>query len=381
MSVSPLSPDEKSQFNSLLQAEKDLNDNILTAQREAKLAQERGEQRINEIQDYYVDLAKQEKEQGEQSLTHQKTQTYEQLRSMKQLHSRHQKDAQDQFRNQTNELNKNQNQRLQYIKNNFDRELNSRQESHEKALAHESNSAREQVDHLKTEHNEYMKSLDEHFNQEQQTLLEAHEIELNKIKENQQRVTQKQESKHLQEYSKQLKQHKNQTQQMQDRLNQQIANIQMESSKQLSTYESQQQDGFYKMITIDAQIIETKEEFVITANIPKYEQPHFYATVRGDQIVIGGYRKHEEKRSDQEGHEQSTASYQSYTKTYPLSHPVDAKKLTRQFIDDQVIIRVPKTSGYKMRSLEQAKPEKIQATKPELPENIFISTYTKEPLS
>lgn len=72
MSVSPLSPDEVSRFSSLLSTEKELNDNILTAQKQAKLAVEDGENKVKEIKDYYVDLAKKEGEQWNKTLEQKK---------------------------------------------------------------------------------------------------------------------------------------------------------------------------------------------------------------------------------------------------------------------------------------------------------------------
>ena len=378
MSVSPLSPDEGSRFSSLLSTEKELNDNILTAQKEARAAKEEGEQKVKDIKDYYVELAKKEGEQGNKSLDQQKTRTYEQIRQMKQLHSQQQKRSQEEFKVQSNELNHHHNNQLDHLRKNFDHELSSRRETYKNALDHEADRSAERIESSKTANNEFLKTLNENFDRNQNKLSKAYDNQIERIKNNQQVVIKKEKNRNEREYSKLLDQHQKQLHQTQEKLNQQISKAQQDSSRKLSNYETQQDDDFYKMRTFDSQLTETNDEFILTANIPKHEQAHFYGSVRGNQLVIGGYRKHEEKRDDQVGHEQRTSSYQSYSQSYPLHHSVDANKLSREYRDHQVIIRVPKTSGYSPRELNIKTPDKVQSTKPELPENIFISSFTNE---
>ncbi|NBU20064.1 hypothetical protein EBS43_01425 [bacterium] len=378
MSVSPLSPDEVSRFSSLLSTEKELNDNILTAQKQAKLAVEDGENKVKEIKDYYVDLAKKEGEQWNKTLEQKKAQTYEQIRQMKQLHSQQQKRSQEEFKVQSNELNHHHNNQLDHLRKTFDHELNSRREAYKNALEHETNRSEERIESTKTENNEFLKTLNKNFDQSQKKLSEAYDSQIERIKNNQQVVIKKEKNRNEREHSKLLDQHQKQLHQNQEKLNQQISKTQLDSSRKLSNYKTQQDDDFYKMRTFESQLTETNDEFILTANIPKHEQAHFYGTVRGNQLVIGGYRMHEEKRDDQIGHEQRTSSYQSYSQSYPLQHSVDANKLSREYRDHQVIIRVPKASGYSSRELNIKTPDKVQSTKPEQPENIFISSFTNE---
>jgi HSP20 family molecular chaperone IbpA len=126
------------------------------------------------------------------------------------------------------------------------------------------------------------------------------------------------------------------------RSNQKLMDLNRETAQKIATYTSRQNDPFYKLITLDAELRDTDREFVLTAKIPEYEQEHITATIRGEELVLSGYRRNEEAIKDDSGHTRGTMSYQTFSESFPLNWPVDPKRLSREQKGDQLIIRIPK---------------------------------------
>ena len=70
---------------------------------------------------------------------------------------------------------------------------------------------------------------------------------------------------------------------------------------------------------------------MLTATIPEHEQKHVPVSVKGNQLVLSGYRRNEEKLELEPGRSQGTNAFQSFLETFPITWPVDANKMTREF--------------------------------------------------
>jgi HSP20 family molecular chaperone IbpA len=150
----------------------------------------------------------------------------------------------------------------------------------------------------------------------------------------------------------------------------QIKEIRQDTAEKLAAYSSRQRDPFYKLVTTHAKLTEHNNSYVLTAQIPQHEQAHIAAAVKGENLVLTGYRRNEESLEISPGHTQGTASYQSYHESFPLEWPVDAKKMTREFDGDTVIIRVPKKGEYAFKTPKQAPPAKARVEPPKFPINL-----------
>lgn len=146
--------------------------------------------------------------------------------------------------------------------------------------------------------------------------------------------------------------------------------IRRDTAQKLAAYSSRQSDPFYKMISIHAELSEGEDEYILRATIPEYEQQNISATVRGNQLVLSGYRKNEEVLKEDSGHSQSTHSYQSFQEAFPLNWPVDAKRLTRETDGDEVTIRVPKLNAFAFKEPALSKPKLDSLQAPDFPRNI-----------
>lgn len=157
------------------------------------------------------------------------------------------------------------------------------------------------------------------------------------------------------------------------RATQELNRTRLNTSAKLNAYQRRQSDPFYKMIDLDARLRDSGDHYVLTAVIPPHEQKHITVSIKGDQIVLSGYRNNSEKAELSPGHSVGTASFQSFEETFPLTWPVDKSKLSREFDGDLVIVRVPKKNKYAIKEPYQATPvKKARVEPPHFPENIHI---------
>ncbi len=150
----------------------------------------------------------------------------------------------------------------------------------------------------------------------------------------------------------------------------QIQKIRRDTADKLSAYETRQADPFYKMMDIHAKLEDNEDAYVLTATIPRHEQGHITATLKGDNLVISGTRQNQENQVISPGHTVGSESFQTFHESFPLSWPVDAHRLTREFDEDQVIIRVPKKATYVIKASTPKTPDKIRVVPPYFPENL-----------
>lgn len=129
-------------------------------------------------------------------------------------------------------------------------------------------------------------------------------------------------------------------------MDQRINQLQMESLQKISTYEKQMKDPFYQPLEIQADLKETADEFVLSANVPTYEQESISVHMQDHYLVLNGYRQNKQDLKKNDGTLQASSSYQSYNKKFPLTWEVDAKKISKEMKGDHVIFHVPKSFAF-----------------------------------
>ena len=76
---------------------------------------------------------------------------------------------------------------------------------------------------------------------------------------------------------------------------QQIIQIRQDTAQKLAAYSSRQSDPFYKMMDMRATLHDDGTHFVLIANIPSHEQDHVAVAVKGNELLLSGTRRNEEK--------------------------------------------------------------------------------------
>lgn len=337
--------------------------------------------RINDIQDEYVHQSEAEYARQEGAMDNQRHKGYEALRDLQlqqqaelrrmRAEGEHElKKLQDQYQNKLHKQISDHNEEILELeqKNAHEYEIQKHMSDGEVEANMQAHSQR--LEHLRNEQNENLA-----------TITEAQKRELACQKENNLKTTQEANRIFQERYQELTTGHDDVLQELNGQATDKLKQLRMDNTQKLAAYALRQEDPFYRAVSIDAELSETDDEFILTARIPEHEQKNISVNVPGDRIILSCYRRNEEKIDLSPGHTQSTAAYQSFSESFPINFPVDANRLTREFQGDQLIVRLPKKiNGYTpYRNQHLAKqPERLRAQRPEFPENLPLNTVTPE---
>jgi HSP20 family molecular chaperone IbpA len=187
-----------------------------------------------------------------------------------------------------------------------------------------------------------------------------------------------------QRYQNEIQQQSEQLSELNQTASEQLRRSRMDTAQKLAAYEERQEDPFYKLLDLNAQLHDIGDSYVLTARIPPHEQQKVNVSLKGNnQLVISGYRRNEEKLEVGPGRMKGTASHQSYSETFPLSWPVEGRKLEKYFEGDELIVKLPKKTENSVHSVyesdKKAKPERARVQRPTFPENLPNTTANPAP--
>lgn len=152
-----------------------------------------------------------------------------------------------------------------------------------------------------------------------------------------------------------------------------LESMRSEFAAKLDAYSNRARDPFYRIVELGGSLSETRDAFVFRASVPTHEQDGISVSVRGNQLVVTGKRKSDEKIELAPGHQVSTSSYQTYMETHPLTYPVEARGLSKSFEGDELTVVIPKkTSDLEYRP-HQRKPKEVTAERPNFPNNLPLA--------
>ena len=98
-------------------------------------------------------------------------------------------------------------------------------------------------------------------------------------------------------------------------------------------------------------IYETEDEIVVKAEIPGVKREDVKLSLQDNVLTLSGERKFEEE-TKKENHVRVERGYGSFTRSFTLPPSVDAKKISAEFKDGLLEVKLPK--------LEQAKPTEVE---------------------
>ncbi|MBI5139181.1 Hsp20 family protein [Candidatus Nomurabacteria bacterium] len=227
----------------------------------------------------------------------------------------------------------------------------------------------------KTERERLLKQNNEDLDQKYTTITENSQKQYERIKENSLNQTNEADAKYQEQYENLLKTQNQSIQNLDTKATQMLNNLRQSTAAKLDAYTNRQEDPFYQLIHLNAEIEENNDAFIVKANIPEYERDGLSVAVKGNQLVISGRRRNEEKLELSPEHNISTASYQSFSESLPLTQPVNGKLLTREFEGDKLVIYIPKAGARNntYNPFKKADLEHVLAQKPDFPKNLPIS--------
>lgn len=351
-------------------ATKEANRRIQQAEKLAKEAGRSGEAKVERLKQHYQKEAIRTELKHEENMEKQKLKGYEHLSAM----ARKQKEAiANQRRTAEREINQLKNhyddQKLN-LKLQSEKELKSIENQRKLSLAHEKRKTEHDLA-LQTSLNDLKQTSLQ--SQQQKRLHEtkkAHDTEFNRLKDNYVQSNQLAKENFDQKYQNLTKLQTQTLSKMNENIAKRIKDIRDESAVQLTAYSNRQNDPFYKMVKINGVLEESDQSYRLQATIPSYEQDQVSVSVHADQIIVSGKRRNEERLETEDGRQITTNSYQSYSETFPLDLPVDARGLSKRFDGDQLIVEVPKAGQHAPPLPFKAVSREIEIHDPVYPKNI-----------
>jgi HSP20 family protein len=98
-------------------------------------------------------------------------------------------------------------------------------------------------------------------------------------------------------------------------------------------------------------IYETENEIVVKAEIPGVKKEDVKLSVRDNVLTLSGERKFEEE-TKKENYVRVERGYGSFTRSFTLPFYADAKKISAEFKDGLLEVKLPKS--------EEAKPKEVE---------------------
>lgn len=351
-------------------AQSNLADRINETNQQASVVAAEGEAQVNSLRDGYERETAAESSREELQLESERLKGYKAIRDLQRAQAAELarvkkqgddelKQAQDYYRTTTYKTQRSGDEQVQELQN-----QNSRM------IDYERRSGGTSADQMKRNQNLEIQQLQAERNERISALEADSQVKIDEKRVQTQRAME-QSFEHLnQNYVKTEDDNQAILGKVQTEASKQLQNLRSETAKKLAAYSTRQKDPFYQPKDLDAELSDHGTKYVLRAKIPDYERGNINVAVRGNQIVLSGSRRNEDKWEDEPGHVRGTNSYQSFNETFPFRDPVEANLITKEFSGDTVTVTIPKKEngfGYQPYKMKVARAE---VQKPNFPENL-----------
>jgi HSP20 family protein len=109
-------------------------------------------------------------------------------------------------------------------------------------------------------------------------------------------------------------------------------------------------DGGLMRLVPAADIVEDKDGYTVTAELPGLKKEEIKVTVQNNVLTISGEKKKELESKNDTAHKLER-SYGAFSRTFELPAVVDGSRISAEFKDGVLKVELPKT--------EEAKPKEI----------------------
>jgi len=113
---------------------------------------------------------------------------------------------------------------------------------------------------------------------------------------------------------------------------------------------------FYPMLTVrshgwepDVDIFETKDTFVISAELPGLKKEDFYLTLDDNNLTLQGEKKREDKNDNQN---LSEREFGNFSRSFVMPDSANLKKIRTSFRHGLLTVSIPKSEMAKEREIE-----------------------------
>ncbi|MGZ3688904.1 MAG: Hsp20 family protein [Bdellovibrionota bacterium] len=359
-------------------AEKEARDRIARAQEETQRAEASENQEIDQMHDHFEQMYTKESINNEAELEKVKTEGYEKIRNLQRAQQAEARRIQRTGERDINKLQEHFRDTKNHLEEMGKEETTALLTGKKRELDYERNSSNMELEHLKTESGIQQQELREKEEYKYAELLKAARGRYDQMREKSVQQTEN-EAKHFDErYKDTVETHDKLVNRIESHAASDVEAIRRRTTDGINAYSSRQSDPFYHMKSISGRVYDEGDQYVLMAKIPEHEREHVTVSIKGEQVVLSGYRRSNDTKQEGPGHTRSTAAFQSYTESFPLYYPVDSRGIRKEFDGDTMVVSIPKKSRYATRQGFQAPPpNKARVEGPKFPPDLHIPAETQ----
>jgi HSP20 family molecular chaperone IbpA len=352
------------------EAQADVSNKITQLQDQAKQVVIEGQTQVDQLKDNYEREALAESSRQETTLANEKSKGYEKLRELQRAQNAEEARIKREGENEIARLNNYYRDAEYKAEQRGDELLRTTESKNTQRINFEldsGNKAAEQLHHDKRIELEQIQA-----DRDQQIAItekQAHDL-YEKKRDATQNAIQQSTEKLDSQYHEIEKTHQDTLDRLTHESFSQLQQRRLDTSRKLSAYSERQNDPFYKLMDLQAEFEDQGDKYVLTARIPEHEQKNVTVAIRGNQIVLSGTRRNEERVELEPGHQKGTSSYQSFMESFPFSQAVENRMMTHEFHGDHIVITVPKKLIANEYHPHKMKPSRLQVQRPDFPANL-----------
>jgi len=351
--------------------ERDAQQRISQAQQNVTDAQNQASQQLDQVKDQYNFQLENENAREDDAIEKQRLKGYEALRELKRQQEAEMHRTKAEGERELTKLNDYYRDTTYAAHRKGDADLNEMKSAQGREMEHSSKSGQLDYTMAKTEQERKLADLRE-MQEAQYNHLHKEGIDKYEQLKEKTIVENERANEHFQgTYKATLAQDQKSIDILSGKANNELTQLRNETSQKLSAYQQRQGDPFYKLKDLGASLHEDHDKFTLIAKIPEHEQDHVNVSVSGNNLIIKGQRRNEEKLDLGPGRTKSSASYQTYEETFPLSWPVERNLLMKEFHGDTLVVTVPKASQFAQAPRKTDEPPaRLRAERPHFPGNL-----------
>lgn len=143
-------------------------------------------------------------------------------------------------------------------------------------------------------------------------------------------------------YQGQLARHIASEQHLQDLHNRTLAKSKDELNKRVTIEQDRSSDVFFNFTEMPATLEERPEAYVLKVQMPEYAKEEVQVTVNQKELVVTSNRRFQDERKDASGVQRKVNKVESLVSRIPVDSVLNAKKVTKEWIDGHVVFTVQK---------------------------------------
>lgn len=122
-----------------------------------------------------------------------------------------------------------------------------------------------------------------------------------------------------------------------------VENKRQSTMENLKFVENQKEDPFYHIKSLNPILGESEKEYTVKVALPEHEAKNLLVSGEGMSLKVTLARRFQENvKNPESGSNTKTNSYQSVVEQLAIPGPYDARKISRDYADGVVTIRLPK---------------------------------------